>query len=332
VTKLRLVAASAVVAVAGSVVAATAAQAATTASCPLVYTRVVNVATASALRTALSKALPGDQVRLAAGTYTGNFTLARGGTALAPVVVCGDADAILDGGPTATGYTLRVAGAPYAVIQGLTVVHGQKAVMIDGSPYVTLSNLNVHSTGYEGVVFRHGSSYGVLRDSTITDTGLDAPEYGEGVYVGSADNNWVNGVPDQTDGVQVLNNQIGPGVAAEEVDIKEGTTGGVVSGNTFDGSGMVNVQYGAQSWVDVKGNNWLITGNTGRYTIRHGFTDSLAMTGWGNNNVFTLNTEYVNAKGYGVKVVPGVTGVVVSTSNLVFGATYGLSNIPVVQE
>lgn len=332
--KTRFVAAGVLVAAAGSLVSATASQAATVtppASCPLVFTRAVDVASAYELRTALSQALPGDEIRLAPGAYVGNFTIGHGGTATAPVVLCGDSDAILDGGVTATGYTLHVWNAPYSVVQGFTVEHGQKALMIDNSTNVTVDDLTVQSTGYEGVVFRHGSSYGVVRNSTITDTGLNAPQYGEGVYVGSADNNWVNGVPDRTDGVQVLNNHIGPGVTAEEVDVKEGTTGGVVQGNVFDGSGMVSVTAGAQSWVDVKGNNWLVSGNVGRYTIRHGFTDSLAVTGWGNNNVFTANLEYVNAMGYGVKVVTGVKGVKVTTSNVVVGAYYGVSNIKLVK-
>ena len=332
--KTRFVAAGIVAAVAGSLVTATASQAATVtppASCPLVFTRAVDVASAYELRTALSAAQPGDEIRLAPGSYVGNFTIGHGGTATAPVVVCGDSDAILDGGVTATGYTLHVWNAPYSVVQGFTVEHGQKAVMIDNSPDVTVDNLTVQSTGYEGVVFRHGSSYGVIRNSTITNTGLDAPQYGEGVYVGSADNNWVGGVPDKTDGVQVLDNRIGPGVAAEEVDVKEGTTGGVVEGNVFDGSGMVAVTAGAQSWVDVKGNNWLVIGNTGRHTIRHGLSDSLALPGWGNDNVVAANVEYVYAKGYGVKVVTGVKGVKVTTSNVVFGAYYGVSNIKLVK-
>jgi hypothetical protein len=66
------------------------------------------------------------------------------------------------------------------------------------------------------------------------------PGYGEGVYIGSAVSNWpCYGNTDGADRghrVQVVGNHLGPNIAAELIDVKEGTTGGLISGNTFDGA------------------------------------------------------------------------------------------------
>ena len=56
----------------------------------------------------------------------------------------------------------------------------------------------------------------------------------------------------------VLNNTIGPNVTAESIDIKEGTSGGLIKGNFFDGNALSNA-VGAISWVNCKGTNYLIT-------------------------------------------------------------------------
>src|SRR3954470_5838440 len=150
--------------VASAVVAATGAHAATvSANCPTVYTRAVPVATAAQLKSALKAARPGDQIRLADGVYAGNFTVAKAGTALAHVVLCGSADAILDGVATATGYTLHVSNAPYTEIDGISVVHGQKSIVLDASPFSALTGITVHDAGYEGVDFRDNTS-----DATIS--------------------------------------------------------------------------------------------------------------------------------------------------------------------
>ena len=301
---------------------------AVSANCPTVYTRAVPVHDAATLKKALSGARAGDVIQLASGVYSGNFVSVVPGTASSPVVICGDASAVLDGGTTASGYVLYIKNSPYTQVRGITVTDGQKGVLLDNSSHSVLDQVTVHGTGQEGIHLRRLTTDTVVSNSRIYDTGLVDHEYGEGIYVGSAVNNWCTYTacnPDASDHNVVLNNQIGPGVGAEEVDVKEGTTGGTISGNVFDGTGMDGT--GAQSWVDVKGNGWTVTANTGRNTVRHGFTDSFAATGWGNGNVFTLNTEYVNSTGYGVKVATSVSGVLVGMSNVVIGARSGVSNI-----
>ncbi|HMG19998.1 MAG TPA: hypothetical protein VK607_01730, partial [Kofleriaceae bacterium] len=65
--------------------------------------------------------------------------------------------------------------------------------------------------------------------------------------------------PDRCDRIRIVGNHLGPNTTAENLDIKEGTSDGIVENNWFDGTGMV-VPAGADSWVDVKGNGWQLVG------------------------------------------------------------------------
>jgi hypothetical protein len=266
---------------------------------------------------------------MADGTYTGTFVDAIGGTALAPVVICGSKAAVIDGGDETLGYALYLKRAPYTQVRGITLTDAQKGLMLDWSPNATIDGVTVHDVGDEAIHLRRMTSDSVVSNSRIYNTGLYNAAYGEGVYVGSADTNWCTYTacnPDTSDRDQVVGNSIGPNVTAEDVDIKPGTTGGVVRGNTFDGTGMTI----AQSWVDVKGNGWLIVGNTGSYPRHHGFTVSQAVSGWGNDTVFSANVAYVYGSGYGIKLLsPYVTGTIVYADNVAVQAASGLTNIAV---
>lgn len=85
-------------------------------------------------------------------------------------------------------------------------------------------------------------------------------------------------------------NTIGP-TTSESIDIKEGTVGGLVVGNRFDGSGTA----GADSWVDVKGTAWLIEGNQGTGAPLDGFQTHQILERWGERNVFRGNTVAAGA-------------------------------------
>ena len=169
----------------------------------------------------------------------------------------------------------------------------------------------------------------VVRGLTISDTGLRRVKFGEGIYVGSAVSNWcdITGCePDRSDRNVVVANTISR-TAAESVDIKEGTTGGVLADNTFDGTGMRGE---TDSWVDVKGNGWLVQANHGTTTKRSGFEVNLQADGWGTANTFDANTADVDGPGYGYELRhptddPAARNRVTCT-NTAFGATEGLTN------
>ena len=112
---------------------------------------------------------------------------------------------------------------------------------------------------------------------------------------------------------------------AESMDIKEGTTGGLIQDNTFDGAGMSGSW--ADSWIDMKGNAWTITDNHGTTALEDGFQVHGALTGWGLNNVFKDNTADVQGPGYGFWLQNNVTGNVIACTNTVLNAAAGYANV-----
>ncbi|WP_298459161.1 right-handed parallel beta-helix repeat-containing protein [uncultured Cellulomonas sp.] len=252
--------------------------------CPAGGLRVTD---ADELRAALDDAGPGTVIQLEPGVYRGEFVTTGSGTADSPARLCGPADAVLDGGGHTGGYVLHLDGAQHWVLSGFTVRNGQKGVMADGTTGTTISGLTVYGTGDEAIHLRRHSTDNLVTGNTISDTGLRKEKFGEGVYVGTAVSNWgeiTDGEPDRSDRNRVVGNAV-YATTSESVDVKEGTAGGVVSGNQFDGSRIT----GADSWVDVKGNGWTVADNVGRHTPLDGFQTHDVADGWGTDNVFTGN-------------------------------------------
>lgn len=293
-------------------------------NCPATGGRRVEVTDAPGLEGALAAIRPGDVVHLVPGTYHGRFGSAVSGTTAAPIVVCGSRDAVLDGGEVDTGYGFHLE-ADYWVLQGFSVTHSQKGVVLDHANHDELRDLGIYGIGDEGIHLRACSSDNLVTDSDIHDVGKTDAHAGEGIYVGSAVDNWgtcSSGLPDKSDRNRVIGNRIGPDTTAESVDIKEGTTGTVVTGNTFDGRGMT----AADSWVDAKGNDAVITGNTGTHAPRDGFQTHIIVTGWGQGNRFTGNNAKVSGPGYGFRI-DGPDNFV-GCDNVVTGAKSGIANVP----
>jgi hypothetical protein len=225
------------------------------------------------LEAALAAAEPGGVIVLAPGRYDAPLTITRSGTADAPITLCGPPDAVIAGPSTESGYTLHLDGASHWLLQGFAVEGGQKGVMLDGASGNVLTGIRVSSTGDEAVHLRAGSSDNRLEGLVIETTGLRTPEFGEGVYIGSAESNWCDISdcgPDRSDRNVVVDSTI-TGTTAEAIDVKEGTTGGELRGNALDGSAATAV-------------------------------DSLhvIVDGWGAGNRFEANRFAVAADGYGV--------------------------------
>ncbi|HTD02196.1 hypothetical protein, partial [Undibacterium sp.] len=190
--------------------------------------------------------------------------------------------------------------------------------------------------GAEGVHFRSFSSYNIIQFSHIYDTGVVDPQYGEGVYIGSAKSNWCTYSScnaDTSDYNSVISNLIGANVRAEGLDIKEGTTGGFIMNNIFDGSGISGINF-ADSVIDVKGSGYTITGNVVQNlahtaALLDGFQvhaiSGVANSGW--NNTFDGNSFDLYASGYGINLQAGVKGNVVCSNNTVSNAGSGVANV-----
>jgi hypothetical protein len=286
----------------------------------------VTVSSPGQLQGALANARPGQAIVLAPGVYKGDFVVSRSGTQQAPITLCGPPSAVLEGDGTSSGYTLHLDHASWWRVQGFTVQGGQKGIMTDGAGHDLLYGLYVHDTGDEAIHLRDFSSYNVVSHCKVRNAGLHKPKFGEGIYIGTANKNWdknSQGKPDASDHNVITGNDVA-NTTAENVDIKEGTTGGRLTGNHFDGTGMV--EYAATAWVNVKGNDWAISGNTGVSSIKDGFQVHQVYPGWGLRNTFLDNQAQVNGPGYGIYVQHDRLAAVVACNNKVSGARSGFSN------
>jgi hypothetical protein len=281
---------------------------------------------ASGLQDALDAAAPDDVIALAPGTFLGTFVAGASGTAESPITLCGSAESVLDGGDIDGGYVLHLDGASYWRLIGFTVTNGQKGVMADGTVGSVIEGLTVHTIGDEAIHLRRMSTDNTVIGNQVSNTGLRRAKFGEGIYVGTAESNWCDisdCAPDTSDRNVIEGNTIWA-TTAEAIDIKEGTSNGIVRGNTFDGSRLVEDD--ADSWVDVKGNDWLIEGNVGTNSPRDGFQTHEILDGWGTRNVFRGNTANVNGPGFGFSLTPARDNVV-TCDNQASVAGEGFANV-----
>jgi hypothetical protein len=220
------------------------------------YSRVVNVASSSALGSALNAAQPGDQIQLASGTYSGTVTISRRGTATDSITLCGPATAIVAG-------AVNVTDASYWRLQGFQVRDGWIGLQVRRSVRNRISGLEIHSVGYSGIKLTEGSSYNVVTGNWVHHTGKTAPQYGEGVYVGEGQSS-ATSAQRVADYNVIEGNRFGPYVTAEHFDVKLGTQGNIVRGNTHDATGFrliwTNGLVAALGIVD--GNNQRVEANT----------------------------------------------------------------------
>ncbi|OAQ38339.1 coagulation factor 5/8 type domain-containing protein [Pedobacter psychrophilus] len=302
------------------------------------------VSDSNQLKMALKYAKAGDSIFLKDGIYEGKFVIeaTNSGNKNKPIVLIGSKNAVLDAGTIETGYVLSLK-ANYWQIKGITLKNGLKGLITDGANYNLIDGIFVTQIGEEAVHFRNFSKHNIIQNSEITYTGLKTPDYGEGIYIGTAVSNWAkisNGLPDRCDSNKVIKNKIGPYIAAECIDIKEGTTGGLISGNTFNSQGITGAN-SADSWIDVKGNAYLIENNIG-YNVQpsvllDGYQINCAVAGWGCGNIFKSNISDVSAAGFGFNVrlkssKGEATGNLIYNSNTVKNAMSGLANIPTISK
>ncbi|MBO0849475.1 MAG: hypothetical protein J2P20_08435, partial [Pseudonocardia sp.] len=258
--------------------------------------RRVPVSSAAALTAALAAAHPGDTIELADGRYPGTFTAARPGTAASPITLVGSCRAVLDGGSGASGYALHLNGANYWRLAGFTVTGAQKGIMTDRTNHTVLSHLTVGNTGMEAVHFGNFSSNNVVQSSLIQHTGTANPKFGEGVYFGTAKSNWDSksgGQPDASNNNRALGNSF-RAISGENIDVKEATSGGVIAGNSFDGSAISGANF-ADSVLDLKGVRYRVMNNrtsgaSGK--LKNGFQTHVVTdpASSGCNNTFANNT------------------------------------------
>lgn len=231
-----------------------------------------SVSNATSLQSAIDQAVAGDVIQMLTGTYTGQIKIfSRSGAKSTSTVnnlitITGPADAVITTGSTTSGYALYIQDSKYWKITGISIKTALKGVMMDNSSNIILDNLTVSEIGQEAVHFRKNTYKSLIRNSRISNTGKKDLPYGEAVYVGSANSNWasVTGSSSTADGVNdvcIASNTFGPNVAAEAIDVKEGTNLTYIFSNTFDLAGISGYNY-ADSAADLKGQNIYVYKNT----------------------------------------------------------------------
>ena len=294
-------------------------------SCPAA---TVTVTTSAELMTALQSAAPGTVITMAPGTYAGQVKMGANGTAANPIWVCGPRDAIIDIGGIQNDHGIQIKNASYLVVAGMTVTNGLKGISVVGSDHVTIADTLVNNIGYEGIHVRAFSTDTTVVGNTISNTGKRNPFYGEGIYIGTSENNWcaqTSCLPDTTDRTLLMGNNISL-TGAQPIEVKEGTSNGTIRDNVIDGA---NAMKRADSWIKIKGNDWSIYNNHGTNSTLHGFAVNGSVTGWGLRNIFFGNTATVNAQGYGFFVhergSAGASGTKIYCSNTVTLAGSGFA-------
>ena len=284
----------------------------------------IGVSDADQLTGALEAARPGDVIDLAPGAYKGRFVASATASDSEPIFVCGPRDAVVDGGGIKGGYAMHLDGASGWRLLGFTVRNAQKGVIADRAVDNIIEGLLIEDIGDEAIHLRTFSTDNVVRGNEIRDTGQRRDKFGEGVYVGSAESNWCKYTdcdPDRSDNNVIEGNLI-YGTTAESIDLKEGTTGGVVRNNSFDGSALS----GADSWVDAKGNDWVIESNVGVNSPMDGFQMHEILDGWATANVFRDNVARVNGPGHGFASTNS-DGNIISCDNEVTDAGEGFADV-----
>jgi hypothetical protein len=272
----------------------------------------------------IASAAPGDTIELSPGRYEGGIVATTSGTADAPITLCGPQSAVIDGGGTGKGYVVHLDGASHWRLLGFTVTNGQKGVMADTTVGSVIGGLTVQTIGDEAIHLRKFSTDNLVIGNTISDTGIRKPKFGEGVYIGTAESNWCDisdCQPDASDRNTIEGNVISA-TTSESIDLKEGSSDGIVRGNMFNGASIT----GADSWVDAKGNGYLIVSNTGVNSPMDGFQTHEILDGWGTGNIFRGNVATVNGPGFGYSLTPARDNVV-ECDNTATGAGEGLSNV-----
>lgn len=257
----------------------------------------------ASLRAALASASAGDEIVLREGVYQGEssgwrpFSAQADGTAENPIILRSEDPAhpaTIRADSYSSQCVLTVTGS-YWQIRDLIISDGAKGIFLQKSEHSVISGCEVCRIGDEAIHVIDNSSYNLVENCKIHDTGLRNPKYGEGVYIGSAKNATDYGFECHYNTVRGC--QFGPNIAADHVDIKEYTIGTLVENCVFDGTGMQG-ENGGDSFVEIKGNHAVVRGNTGYRNgcekQLYGFDLSMQLDGWGQENRIYDNHLYLD--------------------------------------
>jgi len=196
----------------------------------------------------------GDHLLVSSGTYTGSVFIANlvGSPSLVTIIEAAPGAQVIIQGPGVDGGRVRIDGCHYLELKGFEVTNFNQGVFVQGaSSNITLSDLEVHFVGQEGMHVKENSWDVLIYSCFIYDT--DQWLYnGEGIYIGTGS----GGPLDNTHHVTVRGCVIHDTVD-EAVELKPGTHDCLVEGNlvfnvtTASSFGAIEVNQhvnGVQTW------------------------------------------------------------------------------------
>ena len=156
------------------------------------------------LQDQLNNAKPGDVIEFS-GTQSGHFETKVDGTASNPIIIRGTGtNALIDGGGIGSGYGL-VVKHDYYRLENFSIRNSKKALYIENAHHGVAENIRMENIGQEALKVKRNSGYWLFSNCSTKNTGLSG-DYGEGFYVGDADNNWASSwQPDSPHHITFLN-------------------------------------------------------------------------------------------------------------------------------
>lgn len=238
---------------------------------PHVHAATLRCTNTTSLHAALLSVTPGDEIVLAPGTYydedgvagtASHFPATIDGTSDARITLRGedpDNPPLLSGSDAGSRTVLRVF-ADYWTVRDIAVTNGQKGIIFDNANYGRIINCHVYGIGYEAIHIRDGSDHCLVEGCNVHDTGIRNKGFGEAIYVGTDGGSWGRYDP-YVWNTTIRNCTLGPNIAAEAFDIKEGTQDTLIELNTVDATGISGSNY-ADSFVDLKAARVIVRYNT----------------------------------------------------------------------
>jgi|GEM_PF-1434178 len=282
-------------------------------------TNWVAVATAAELQSALKNAEPGDEIVLASGEYTGevsveasgdaqaHFFSDRSGTADDPIILRSRSSSVfaqVTGADHTANDALKLNGNHWQ-IKYLQIGGAQNGLVLDAASNNTIENLLIDGVGERALIVANGSSHNQVRGSSFANTGLAPREgletRGEAIVIGSSADDWAT-APDGTMDEKAYDNTIrsntfGPNIAAEAIEISEGTLRTLVQYNIFD-TQSTGSNAEDSSLLVIKGNDASVSYNSFINSEGSAFSSLLSAKNvsrdwvtdnWGENNNFFQN-------------------------------------------
>jgi hypothetical protein len=197
-----------------------------------------NVSTPAQFTTALGAVQPGDIIQLSGTIAGGSFVTTRSGTASLPITIRGDGTARISGSP----YALSILHDYYR-LENFILQNSNKGLVIDNAEHGIVDNVHVINVTQEAFKLRNQSKYWEFTFCSARTTGTSGT-YGEGFYVGQANSNWINGVPDVCEFITFFNCYTLDTVN-DGWDIKEGSRNVKMVNCTADFSGPIEPANGA---------------------------------------------------------------------------------------